>query len=258
VGTLAFFGDRGMELRKDFCARLGLGDPAIPWLSSRDRMAEFVGLLALVAATLGRIGNEIFELQRPEIGELREPAGSDAVGSITMPHKRNPERSEHLVTLARLVRASAGVILEGAVQEHERDGRAWKAEWVAFPEACLLTGTSLAMALEILSGLEVDEAAMRRNLGGVIGSEKLLSRLAPELGKHRAQALVQQFLDPARKRQLSIEELVESSEELGPYLEREEIRRMLETVDPGAAPRMVDLVVEMGRKQRAEEPEEWP
>jgi argininosuccinate lyase len=112
------------------------------------------------------------------------------VGSITMPHKRNPEASEHLVTLSRLVRAQHAVLLEGMIQEHERDGRGWKAEWVAFPEACLLTGAALAFARPLLDGLEVDEPAMRRNLeaSGSAASERLLSALAPVLGKHRAQA----------------------------------------------------------------------
>ena len=62
-----------------------------------------------------------------------------------MPHKRNPEMSEHVVTLSRLVRASAAVMLEGVDQAHERDGRGWKAEWVAFPEVCLLTGAALSL-----------------------------------------------------------------------------------------------------------------
>ena len=71
--------------------------------------------MAVITGTLARIGNEVMELQRPEIGELREAAAADVVGSITMPHKRNPERSEHLDTLARLTRANAGVLLEGKV-----------------------------------------------------------------------------------------------------------------------------------------------
>ena len=113
----------------------------------------------MVCGTLARIGNEVYELQRPEIGELREPATADVVGSITMPHKRNPERSEHLDTLARLARASAGVLLEGMVGAHERDGRSWKAEWVALPEVCLLTGDGAAdRPLDLLAGLEVDAA----------------------------------------------------------------------------------------------------
>jgi adenylosuccinate lyase len=86
------------------------------------------------------------------------------VGSITMPHKRNPEGSEHLDTLARLVRSSAAVLTEGLTQLHERDGRGWKAEWVALPEVCLLTGAALRTARTIVSGLEVDADAMAANL----------------------------------------------------------------------------------------------
>src|SRR6185437_12847357 len=114
VGVLGFFAPNGAEL--------GLQDPGISWLSARDRIAEFGTVLALISGTLARIGNEVYELQRPEIGELREPTTADAVGSITMPHKRNPEGSEQLDTLARLVRANAGVLLEGLVAGHERDG----------------------------------------------------------------------------------------------------------------------------------------
>ena len=164
VGVLAFFGVDGLALRRLFCAEVGLADPGISWLTSRDRLAEFGHLLAMVCGTLARIGGEVYELQRPEIGELAEPTTATAVGSITMPHKRNPEGSEHLDTLARLVRSSAAVLTEGLTQLHERDGRGWKAEWVALPEVCLLTGAALRTARMIVSGLEVDADAMAANL----------------------------------------------------------------------------------------------
>jgi adenylosuccinate lyase len=256
VGSLAFFGEQGIELRRRFCARLGLTDPGISWTSSRDRVAEFAHLLALVAATLGRIGNEVYELQRPEIGELREPAGDAGVGSITMPHKRNPELSEHLVTLARLVRSSAAVILEGTVTEHERDGRAWKAEWVAFPEICLLTGTALQFACKILGGLEVDEAAMRRNLDGWEVSERALSVLAPVLGKHTAQSKMQTALADGRRKGLSIKESLEDV--LGEYLPAGAIDTLFGPPDTGLCTRMADEVVARGRRERAHESDEWP
>jgi adenylosuccinate lyase len=246
VGTLAFFGDRGLELRARFCARLGLADPGISWLTARDRLAEFGQLLAMATATLARIGNEVYELQRPEIGELREPAAPGAVGSITMPHKRNPEGAEHLVTLGRLVRAQAGVLLEGMVAEHERDGRAWKAEWASFPEACLLTGVALALAVELLAGLEVDAAAMARNLAaarGALASEHVLAELAPRLGKHRAQALLQAALQAAPDRGRSLEDALLASPELRRELDPGDLRAWLATPDTGSAARMVDQVV---------------
>ena len=246
VGTLAFFGDHGLELRARFCARLGLADPGISWLTARDRLAEFGNLLAMVAATLARIGNEVYELQRPEIGELHEAVGPEVVGSITMPHKRNPEGSEHLVTLGRLVRVHAGLLLEGMVAEHERDGRAWKAEWAAFPEVCLLTGAALALAGRLLDGLEVDAEAMARNLAasrGYTASERVLAALAPAIGKHRAQALLQEALGPGAARGQSLEETLLASPELLAQLDAGRVRSLLEGADTGSAGAMVDEVV---------------
>jgi adenylosuccinate lyase len=181
-------------VRARFCAELRLADPGISWLTARDRIAEAGSVLAMVCGTLARIGLEVYELQRPEIGELREATRPDLVGSITMPHKRNPERSEHLDTLARLVRANAAVLLEGMVGASERDGRSWKAEWVALPEVCLLSTAATALAVDLVAGLEVDTDAMRRNLDGWTGSEQALALLTPRLGKHAAQAALHEAL----------------------------------------------------------------
>ena len=201
VGTLGFYGDVGPALRARFAQRLGLVDPGIAWFTSRDRIAEFAAVMTGISGTLARIGNEVMELQRPEIGELREAVAADVVGSIMMPHKRNPEASEHLDTLARLTRANAMVLLEGQVQLHERDGRPWKAEWVALPEVCLLTATSLRLAIACVDGLEVDAGRMRSNVAagqGLLASERILGTLSPRLGKHRAQAALQDILGTAR------------------------------------------------------------
>jgi adenylosuccinate lyase len=103
LGTMEFWGDMALPLLDAFARRLGLAAPDVPWITARDGVAEFLGLLAMVTATLAKIGNEVYQLQRPEIGELREPFTPGQVGSITMPHKRNPELSEHLGTLARVV-----------------------------------------------------------------------------------------------------------------------------------------------------------
>ncbi len=134
----------------------------------------------MVCAFLARIGGDVYELQRPEIGELREPRPAGGVSSITMPHKRNPEASEHLATLARLVRGQSGVLLEAMDQQHERDGRGWKSEWIALPEVCELTVVALTIAQQLLAGLEIDAVRMRANvdaLGEPLRSEHLLARL---------------------------------------------------------------------------------
>jgi adenylosuccinate lyase len=261
VGTLAFFGSAAMTLRERVCARLGLADPGISWLSSRDRVAEFVTALAMITATLARIGNELAQLQRAEIDELREPMDAGAVASITMPHKRNPELGEHLVTLSRVVRAQATLIIEGMVAEHERDGRGWKAEWVAFPEACLCTGAALAGARRLLTGLEVDTAAMTANIArrqGYVGSERILATLAAHIGKHRAQEVLQEALRAGAERRVPIATALADAGVSIDLPAGELAAVTAAPPDPGSAAAMVDVVLTRARQARAAEPPEWP
>jgi adenylosuccinate lyase len=247
LGTMEFWGDRALPLLAAFADRLGLAAPDVPWITARDRVAEFVSLLAMVAATLGKIGQEVYELQRPEIGELREPFMPGQVGSITMPHKRNPELSEHLVTLARVVRADAMVALDGMIHEHERDGRAWKTEWVVLPEACLFTGAALAFGCRLLAGLEVDADRMQTNLRaqrGYILSEPVMRVLADRIGKHAAQQVVYEATLAGLERGVDLEAALLADPRISERLAPEEIAGCL---DPraalGAAPAFVDRVV---------------
>jgi adenylosuccinate lyase len=110
-----------------------------------------------------------------------------------MPHKRNPELAEHLDTLARRVRHNATSTLEGLIALHERDGRSWKAEWLALPEAAQLTGAALGFAARLLEGLQVNAERMRANLAerrGYLLSEPLMRALADRIGKHAAHEAV--------------------------------------------------------------------
>ena len=197
VGTLSAWGEQGPELQRRLMERLGLGVPDTSWLTARDRIAEFITLLALITGTLAKIGNEVYNLQRPELGELSEAPSEGVVGSITMPQKRNPERSEHLSTLARIVRANAGLALEGLVGEHERDGAPWKTEWQSLPQASAAAATSLAFARELVEGLRVDAARMRANLdaqrGYVLAEPAMLALSAEGRQAPRARA------DPPRR-----------------------------------------------------------
>jgi adenylosuccinate lyase len=256
VGSLVLYQGNGLAVRARFCAELGLADPVISWLSSRDRMAEFAGVLAMVCGTLARIGTEVYELARPEIGELAEPATAAAVGSITMPHKRNPESSEHLDTVARLVRAQAGVLAEGMAQQHERDGRGWKAEWVALPEVCLLTAVALQTGIRLIGGLQVNPGAMSENLerGGYSGSEQILARLAPRLGARRAQAALQEAMRDGRAAGVTA---VQAAVRAG-LLDASEVAGLTTEAGTGACADMTDLVVSRARAARAAEPAEWP
>jgi adenylosuccinate lyase len=250
VGTLAFFGDRALDLRAAFCRQLSLGEPDIAWLCARDRLAEFSHVVAMCVSSLARIANEVYALQRREIGELAERTNPSVVGSITMPHKRNPEVSEQIVTLARLVRAQASVLTDTMVHEHERDGRNWKAEWVVFPEICHFALAATAMARELVSGLEVDSAAMSLNLGASSSSEHLLSAMSARLGKHRAQGLLQDAYRQAREERRALSDVLE-----GVATEAELAE--LSYVDIGAAGLMVDRVVDTALRRRESESEQW-
>jgi adenylosuccinate lyase len=254
VGVLGFFEPDGLRLRQEFCAELGLDEPAISWLTTRDRIAEFGSLLAMVSTTLARIGDEVYELSRPEIGELREAAGADTVGSITMPHKRNPESSEHLDTLARLVRAQAAVLLEGMAGSHERDGRSWKAEWLALPEVCLLTGVALRTALTLATGLVVDADAMRENLtrfGDQSASEQLLAGLAARVGKHRAQETLHALLVAGHAQDLGAALVASGAASAA------DVREWTGRAAIGTAIELTDELVRSSRAARAAEPEQW-
>ena len=252
VGVLGFYGELGPELRRRFCERLGLGEPAVSWIAARDRIAEFAGNSALVSATMARIANEVYNLQRREIGELSEAASESTVGSFTMPHKRNPERSEQIVTLARLVRSAAGVLTETMVGDHERDGRTWKTEWVLLPELGHYLLAQLSLARGLIAGLEVNAGAMAANLGqmGDFGSQELLKRLSARLGKHRANDELQKAYRLARQ----------SGRPLADTLAGVATPDELEGLDRpavGAAKAMIDAVVAAATERRATESDDW-
>ncbi|SHL03919.1 3-carboxy-cis,cis-muconate cycloisomerase [Pseudonocardia thermophila] len=253
VGNLAFFKDLGAALRARFCAEVVLADPGMSWLTARDRIAEFGSVLSMITGTLARIGVEVYELARPEIGELAEPAPPGSVSSITMPHKRNPEAGEHLDTLARLTRAAAAVLVEGMVGGHERDGRSWKAEWIALPEACQLAATALRMTRTLLDGLEVHADAMAANVArfGGLASEQVLAGLSAKLGKHRAQQVLHEIArvgggDPAAG-------VVEHG-----YATAGEVAGWCAAPAVSSAMAMVDGVLERAAAARALERESWP
>jgi adenylosuccinate lyase len=248
LGTLEFWGDDALPLLDAFAARLELGVPELPWITARDRVAEFATLLAMVTGTLSKIGNEVYELQRPELGELAEPFTPGQVGSITMPHKRNPELAEHLDTLGRIVRANAGTALEGLVALHERDGRGWKAEWLVLPESSLLTGASLGFAARLLEGLQVNEARMRANLDAQRGypmSEPVMRRLADRVGKHVAHESVYAATMRGVERGLDLRTALADAGVVGPDgLTPEELDAALDPVNAlGAATAFVDRVL---------------
>ena len=193
VGSLSSLGPRAEAIQTAFCEKLNLSPPPISWTTTRDRYAEWLNNLALIATSGDRIGQEIYNLQRPEINEVAEGFVSGTVGSITMPQKRNPEISEHLGTLSRLVRHHAAWMLENLVHDHERDGRSWKGEWLIIPECSLVTDKMLVLLQSLLPNLVVRKEKMLENLAGTNGmiyAEAVMLKLSARTGKQTAHRYV--------------------------------------------------------------------
>ena len=241
VGSVSSLGPRGLDVQRRFAERLGLRAPDISWTSSRDVFAEWCALLTLITGTADRIGHEVVNLQRSEIGEVREGFTAGTVGSITMPHKRNPEIGEHLGTLARLTRHLSAAVQEGLVHDHERDGRAWKTEWHAIPEATMLAGRAVELLGELVSGLEVDAERMRANLeasGGAVLSEAVMLALAPHLGRDAAHRLLYELAIAARAEGRSLIDAVRTDPTIAATLDA--------IGDPHALAPLLDLARQTG------------
>ncbi|MDB9302837.1 adenylosuccinate lyase [Nodularia spumigena] len=179
------------------CEKLGLKpDTASTQVISRDRHADYVQQLALVAASIERFAVEIRNLQRTDVLEVEEFFAKGQKGSSAMPHKRNPIRSERLTGMARLVRSHAGAALENVALWHERDISHSSVERVILPDACILTHFMLVEITALVKNLLVYPENMARNLncyGGVVFSQKVLLALIDKgMKREEAYAIVQE------------------------------------------------------------------
>jgi adenylosuccinate lyase len=169
------------KVEEHVCTELGLQpDPVSTQVVARDRHANFMSALALVAGTLERIATEIRHLQRSEVGEAFEPFGKEQKGSSAMPHKRNPVLTERVCGLARVVRGHLVTAFENTALWHERDISHSSAERIIFPDACALVDYMAQEMAKVLRGLEVRPEKMLRNLqlgGGVVFSQRVLLAL---------------------------------------------------------------------------------
>jgi len=254
VGSLAAFGPNALALQARFCERLGLRAPEISWTSSRDVLAEWGTVLTLITGTADRIGHEVYNLQRDEIGELGEEPVAGVIGSITMPHKRNPEIAEHLGTLARVVRHQTAALLEGLVHDHERDGRAWKVEWHVVPEITLLAGRAVELLLELAAGLEVRPGRMLQNLlaaGGKVSSEPLMLALAVHTGRETAHRMVYSLAERARASGQTLRAAALGDPEIARHLSPAQVDELLDPArDVGRCTELVDRVLAKGGGER--------
>jgi 3-carboxy-cis,cis-muconate cycloisomerase len=243
VGTLASLGAAdGLATQAALAEELGLGVPPITWHTIRDGFCEVTGFLALVAASLGKIGYDIMLMMQTEIGEVLEPYQPGRGASSTMPQKRNPISAELMLAAAKIVREQHGLMLDAMVQDHERASGPWHVEWQALPTAFIVASGGLRAAREALTGLEVRPDRMREVLdatGGLIVAEAVMMGLAPALGRQVAHDLVYDCCRAALEGGTPFLDTLAAEPRIAAVMDRAALARL---VDPanylGAAPEM--------------------
>ena len=253
-GAVGTYAATDPEVERLTCERLGLEPaPTSTQILQRDRHAELLAALALVAASLEKFALEIRHLARTEVREVEEPFRAGQKGSSAMPHKRNPIVSERICGLARVVRASAVVGLENVALWHERDISHSSAERVTIPDAFLALDYMLDRFAWLVDGLVVREERMRRNVEsshGLFFSQRLLLALVESgLARDDAYQLVQRHAMHAWDEERDFRELVRDDSEIARRVDLDAV------FDLTAYTRHVDTVFERLRTLvRREEP----
>ena len=243
-GAVGTFAHVEPDVEAEVCRALGLEPaPISTQVIQRDRHAEYVTTLAILAASLEKIALEIRTLQRTEILEAEEPFAEGQKGSSAMPLKRNPVSSEQVCGLARLVRANALAALENVALWGERDISHSSVERVILPDSTILLDYMLHTMIRILEGLQVFPERLRENFErshGLIYSQRVLLKLAEKgLPRQRAYEIVQANAMTAWREQRSFQELLAKDPEVGRHLTAGELK---ECFDPGWYLRNVDAI----------------
>ncbi len=194
VGTLAALGDRGAEVAGAMAEALGLAVTALPWHTNRTVVVELGAALGLVSGVGAKIAWDVALLMQTEVGEAFEPAAPGRGGSSTLPHKRNPVGAAAVSSAHRRASALVSVLFAAMANEHERALGGWQAEWETLTTLLRLAGGIVASVAETVGALEVDTAAMARNLertGGALLAERVVGALVPTLGLERARGAVE-------------------------------------------------------------------
>ncbi|MFP4655272.1 MAG: adenylosuccinate lyase [Methanohalobium sp.] len=255
VGTQAAFGKKGIKLQKKAMEYLEIGSVDVSnQIIQRDRHAEFVMWMANVATTLDKIGIEIRTLQRSEIAEVEESFGKKQVGSSTMPHKRNPIKSEQICGLARIVRSMVEPELRNNTLWDERDLTNSSSERIVFPESCVLTDHIIKLGTGIIENLRFYPENIHHNLEllkGLNMGEAVMIELAKRgVGRQDAHEIVRKNAMYAHETGKHLKDVLLEDSEVAQYLNNEEI---VQLVDPykyiGTAVEQVEAVVEKLKKQ---------
>jgi adenylosuccinate lyase len=241
-GAVGTFAHLEPKFEEEICRRLGLKAAAISsQVIQRDRHANYVATLAVIAGTLDKIATEIRHLQRTEVREAEEYFSEKQKGSSAMPHKRNPVTCEQICGLARVVRSNAQAAFENIALWHERDISHSSVERVIFPDSTILIDYMLNKATDLIDRLLVYPQRMLRNInasGGLVFSGQLLLDLVEAgLTREDAYRLVQKNAMKAWKEDLEFRGLIEKEPEIAKRVSRRQIetafdlKRQLRNVD---------------------------
>ena len=232
-GAVGIFANIDPRIEEWVCADVGLKPAAISTqVLQRDRHAEFMTTLAIVAASLEKFATEIRNLQRTDLNEVEEFFGKGQKGSSAMPHKKNPITCERITGLARVIRGYSVTALENVALWHERDISHSGAERVICADACILLDYMLTLFNRVVDGLVVHTGNMRRNLdrtGGLVFSGRVLLRLVESgLSREDAYKIVQDNAMESRRTETSFHELVLQDHRVTKNLSDEEINTVFD------------------------------
>jgi 3-carboxy-cis,cis-muconate cycloisomerase len=254
VGTLAPLVDKGEAVSAVLAQKLGLSEPVIPWHTQRDNLVEMAAALGLLVGTLGKFAKDVALLMQTEIAEVFEPRSEGRGASSTMPHKQNPVASAVMLAVSTRVPSLVATLFHAMIQEHERGLGGWQAEWETLPEIFRLTAASLARAIEIADGLQVDAARMLSNLEatrGVALSEAVSAALVASVGRLRAHQLLEHATRRAIAEKKHLREVLRAMPEICQQLSETDLNRLLDPRNAlGSAPRFIERVLRNGDDSR--------
>ncbi len=232
-GAVGTFSNMPPKIEEIVCAKLGLSpEPVATQVVQRDRHAEYMTALALVAGAIEKIAVEIRHLQRTEVLEAEEPFTAGQKGSSAMPHKRNPIGSENLTGLARVVRSNAIAALENIALWHERDISHSSVERIIIPDSTILIDYMLNRLTGILKDLYVYPERMKENMNksyGLFNSQRLLLALVDKgMVREEAYLIVQRIAMESWSKGVSFMDLLIKDAEIIKYLSEGEIREIFD------------------------------
>jgi adenylosuccinate lyase len=214
-GAVGTYSATSPEFEERVLARLGLArEPVSTQVVPRDRHAELLEAIALAGAGMERFATELRHLARTEVGEVREPFGRGQKGSSSMPHKRNPIKSEQVVGLARVLRGNALAGLEDVALWHERDISHSSVERIILPDSTILLDHMQRRVLSLVEGMVVDADRMRENLeltrGALFSQRVLLALVESGMIRDDAYRVVQRLAQQALDTKVHMRELLAS------------------------------------------------